>query len=135
LRLKGPPKKNRPNLQIGSVVYCRVSLANKDMEPELQCTSTRNKADGYGELQNGFLFKCSLSLSYQLLSDECFLLQNLGKLVPYEIAVGMNGRVWILSNSNKNTILISNAILNSEFLQKSQCQAMIEKLKHHFFTK
>jgi len=130
LSFEGATKKNRPNLQVGSIVYARVVLANKDMEPEIACISARNKAEGYGELLDGFVFKCSIGLTYKLLEDDCPILKHLGKVIPYEIAVGMNGRVWTHSNSKKHTILISNAILNSEFLQSNQIFAMVSKLKN-----
>jgi len=103
------------------------------MEPELACLSARNKAEGYGELLEGYMFKCSIGLAYKLLEDNCPILTCLGKIIPYEIAVGMNGRIWINSSSNKHTILISNAILNSEYLKTQQIQAMMQKLKSHFF--
>ncbi|CAG8641630.1 13919_t:CDS:1, partial [Funneliformis caledonium] len=46
---------------IGSLVYARVSSANKDMEPELECINpSTNKADGFGELEGGYVIKCSL---------------------------------------------------------------------------
>ena len=64
LSFEGATKKNRPNFQVGSLVYARVILANKDMESELSCMSARNKAEGYGELIGGYMFKCSISLCY-----------------------------------------------------------------------
>jgi len=132
LSFEGATKKNRPNLQVGSIVYARVILANKDMEPELACISARNKAEGYGELLEGFVFKCSIGLAYRLLEDNCPILKHLGKVVPYEIAVGMNGRVWVNSASRKHTILICNAILNSEFIKPNQILSMVQKLTSNF---
>lgn len=50
--------------QVGSALYARVSLAHKDMEPELECFDAQTrKAEGYGELKGGFLVKCSLQMS------------------------------------------------------------------------
>lgn len=63
LAFEGATKRNRPSLQVHSLVYCRVSLANPDMEPELECVNPQSgKADGFGELSGGFVFKCSLGL-------------------------------------------------------------------------
>jgi exosome complex component RRP40 len=63
LAFEGATKKNKPNLVPGTLVYARISLANKDMEPELQCFNpSSGKADGYGELKGGFVIKCSLGL-------------------------------------------------------------------------
>jgi exosome complex component RRP40 len=60
---EGVTKKNRPNLLTGSLVYCRVSLANKDMEPELECMATSGKGEGFGELKDGYQFTTSLGLA------------------------------------------------------------------------
>lgn len=50
--------------QPGTLVYARVTLANKDMEPELDCVNpTTGKADGFGELKDGFVIKSSLGLA------------------------------------------------------------------------
>jgi len=40
------------------------------MESELSCISARNKSEGYGELVGGYMFKCSLNLSYGLVLKE-----------------------------------------------------------------
>ncbi len=49
---------------MGALVYARVSVANKDMEPELDCIHpSTGKSDGFGELKEGFMFKCSLGLA------------------------------------------------------------------------
>lgn len=64
LAFEGATKRNKPNLAVGSLVYCRVSLANPDMEPELECVNPRTgRADGFGELVGGYVFKCSLGLA------------------------------------------------------------------------
>lgn len=47
--------------QVGSTVYARLALANKDMEPELVCFTAENKAGGYGELEGGFTITTSLA--------------------------------------------------------------------------
>jgi hypothetical protein len=63
LAFEGATKKNKPNLTPGTLVYARVTLANKDMEAELQCFNpSTGKSDGYGELKGGFVIKCSLGL-------------------------------------------------------------------------
>ena len=59
----GATKKNRPNLVIGDVVFARVSVANKDMEPEVVCLDAENRPEGFGEISDGMLFHCSCSLS------------------------------------------------------------------------
>jgi len=60
---EGVTKKSRPNLLPGTLVYARVSLANKDMEPDLECMAASGKGEGFGELKGGFMFTTSLGLS------------------------------------------------------------------------
>jgi exosome complex component RRP40 len=59
LGFEGATKKNRPNLHVGDLIYARVVLANKDMEPELQCISARNKAEVF--ISRNYLFDLILS--------------------------------------------------------------------------
>ncbi|KIY45189.1 hypothetical protein FISHEDRAFT_49792 [Fistulina hepatica ATCC 64428] len=111
LAFEGATKRNRPNLKIGSLVYARVSLAHKDMEPELECFDAQTrKAEGFGELKQGFLVKCSLRMARLLMSPDHFLLPFLGSLFPLEAAVGMNGRVWISASSPKQIIAMKRCI-------------------------
>lgn len=44
------------------------------------------------------------------------MLTALGKAIPFEIAVGANGRVWVLAGSAAQTVIVANAIANSEFI-------------------
>ncbi|EFA76349.1 Putative nuclease [Heterostelium album PN500] len=122
---EGATKNNKPLLQVGNLVYCRVLIANKDMEPELVCMSVRNKAEGYGQLVNGYMFNCSLGLSHYLLSEDCEILKILGKHIAYEIAVGVNGRVWVNSMDNQQTIIVANTILNSQYMHDNQIEPFI----------
>jgi exosome complex component RRP40 len=69
-----------------------------------------------------------VALSFRLLSPDCVVLQEVGKSTPFEIAVGQNGRVWVHSNSNVQTMLIANAILNCEFLSPAQTRDMVQQL-------
>ncbi|KAI1317260.1 exosome non-catalytic core subunit rrp40 [Mortierella claussenii] len=129
LAFEGASKRNKPDIKIGALLYCRVSLANKDMEAELECMNpTTGKADGYGELKGGFLIKTSLGLARRLLDPKTLILRLLGQHVPFETAIGMNGQVWINAASAKHTILICNAIKNSEYLNEQECTTMVKSL-------
>ena len=50
-------------VQIGDLVYGRLSVANKDMEAELVCIDPNGKANGMGPLKEGFYFTNSLGLT------------------------------------------------------------------------
>eukprot|EP01006_Ploeotia_vitrea_P040541 TRINITY_DN66434_c11_g1_i1.p1 TRINITY_DN66434_c11_g1~~TRINITY_DN66434_c11_g1_i1.p1 ORF type:complete len:328 (+),score=150.82 TRINITY_DN66434_c11_g1_i1:45-1028(+) len=134
LAFEGATKRNKPNIEVGSLVYARVEAANKDMEPELTCISPHIKKDWvtgesmFGELHGGYLFKCSLSLAHKLLDDECWVLQCLGSYMPFELAIGMNGRVWLNAETPLHIVIASNAILNSENMKDSHVQTMVHAL-------
>ncbi|KAI9025327.1 hypothetical protein CLU79DRAFT_745066 [Phycomyces nitens] len=129
LAFEGATKRNKPNLVNHSLVYCRVSMANPDMEAELECVNpTTAKADGFGEIKGGHVFTCSLGLCRRLLNPDTPILRLLGDEMPFELAVGMNGRVWVNANTIKDTITVCNAIQNSEYLSEEECQSMVENL-------
>lgn len=135
LEFDGASKRNKPNLQVGALVYARVAVADPDMEPELSCKVLSGpKKDWvtgdcvFGELKAGLTVPCSLRHARSLLDPKCEILQALGRVIPYEIAVGVNGRVWVNSGSKKHTILISNAITHSEHLDDKATRELVNEL-------
>ncbi|KAG9315789.1 hypothetical protein JVU11DRAFT_3438 [Chiua virens] len=111
LAFEGATKRSKPNLKVGALVYARVSLAHKDMEPELECFDAQtHKAEGFGELTGGFVVQCSLRTSRLLLDSKHFLLPFLGSRFPLEAAVGMNGRIWVSAKEVKQTIAVIRCI-------------------------
>ncbi|KAJ2478244.1 exosome non-catalytic core subunit rrp40 [Coemansia sp. RSA 2131] len=129
LAFEGATRRNKPNLAVGATVYARVSVANEMMDPELECfNSHTGKSEGYGELTQGFTFKCSLGMARRLLNAKAPVLNALGDQVPFEAAVGVNGRVWINAGAPEKTILVVNAIKNSEYLDGKQSKQMVKEL-------
>ncbi|PVF97682.1 hypothetical protein CPB86DRAFT_785639 [Serendipita vermifera] len=112
LAFESATKRNRPNLKVGSLVYARVSLANKDLEPELECFDAQTrKAAGFGELKGGMVVKCSLGMARRLFDPSHFLLPLLGsKFALEEVALGLNGRLWFKAPSVKHTIAVARCI-------------------------
>jgi hypothetical protein len=97
LAFEGATRRNTPNLQVGAALYARVVKAHRDIDPELCCTDASGKAAGFGPLNGGYIFECSTGLARVLLSKPtCPVLEALGKSLSFEIAVGMNGRVWVI---------------------------------------
>ncbi len=97
------------------------------MEPELECFDAQTrKAEGFGELKDGFLVRCSLKMCRKcvtlaviyftsrerrsLMDPNFFLLPLLGSRFPLDAAVGMNGRVWISAKEVKQTIAATRCI-------------------------
>ncbi|XP_059585774.1 exosome complex component RRP40 isoform X2 [Alligator mississippiensis] len=63
LAFEGATKRNRPNVQVGDLVYGQFIVANKDMEPEMVCIDSSGRANGMGIIgHEGLLFKVSLGL-------------------------------------------------------------------------
>lgn len=115
LAFEGTTKKNRPNVNVGDTLYATVLGASKDMEPELVCIDAVGKKGKMGVLDSdGFIFTCSLNLIRKILNPNCPLLKYLGKEIPYEIAIGMNGKIWVRTKTVKGTIAVASAVLAAE---------------------
>lgn len=63
-----------------------------------------------------------------LSSPTCPVLEALGKKLSFEIATGLNGRVWVNAAAPRSVIIVANAIMNSETLSAAQQRIMVEKL-------
>lgn len=125
LHFEGATKKNRPNVKVGDLVFCRVLVDDKHREPEVSCVDNFSKAAGMGLLDGGMMIQISLNCVRKITTKDCVLVKSLGKHLPFEIACGMNGRVWIKAGSIKNTITVCNAISNCEFMNNDQIRLMI----------
>lgn len=134
LAFEGATKKNKPNLTIGSLVYCRITRASKNMEAEASCIepgSSKSWVGGqtlYGELKGGNVVQVSLGLAKSLLSRNGPILQMLGDKIPFESAVGVNGRVWVQAGSVSETVLLSVAIKNADTLPANQWKQLVSKM-------
>lgn len=124
-------KRNRPNLQLGTLVYGRISLAEKDVEAEMECfDATTGKAGGFGELNGGYIVEVSLGYARFLLFEEgAELLSRIGEKVSFETAIGVNGKVWITAADNLTVLKIAELIKKCESLPLEQGLKLIGKAK------
>ena len=137
LEFEGSTKRNRPYLKPGAVVYARVT--STVLDPILSCklgpkdVGIVSRKDWmtneglYGELKGGTLQKIPLGLARELLSPHSVVLAELSKL-PFEVCIGVNGYLWIHSEHPSYTILVSNAIVNSQVLTEEQTRGMVRSL-------
>jgi exosome complex component RRP40 len=139
LSFDGASKRNHPDLPVGALVYARVEEANKHIETELTCCADSGaKKDWmtgeaqFGKLVGGTTVECSHSLARNLLEDEAVVLMSLAQHVKFEVAIGFNGWVWIDSESPMTTIVITNAILNSEHVSDDKIPQMVNALCGEF---
>jgi len=64
---------------------------------------------------------------YRLLSKECAFLSLLGDKLPYEVTVGLNGRVWVKGRSVEETVIIINLLKNSETIPDSMMSKYVNR--------
>ncbi|XP_053987905.1 exosome complex component RRP40 [Hylaeus volcanicus] len=132
LAFEGATKKNRPDIQVGDLVFAKLLVASKDMEPELVCVDSHGKEKNLGALSSdGMLFTCSLSLIRKILNPTSPLFKKLAHSQAFEVAAGMNGRVWVKARTIHETIAVANAILSAEYAAPGEIEKLcsdIEKL-------
>lgn len=86
------------------------------------------RSRGLGALpSSGSLFQVNLNLARRLLSPSSTLLSLVGKDVRYEIACGVNGRIWVNAFYVSEVIAIRNIILGSEFVPECDLPAYVDK--------
>ncbi|CAL1586828.1 unnamed protein product [Knipowitschia caucasica] len=130
LSFEGATKRNRPNVQVGDLVYAQLLVANKDMEPELVCIDGAGRANGMGVFgSGGLMVKVSLGLVHRLLAPSSDLMSDLSALYPSEMVVGMNGRVWVKSSSLQQTLIICNLLQNCEHLSPEQRKVLFNRIR------
>ncbi|KAM3866929.1 exosome complex component RRP40-like [Diretmus argenteus] len=115
--------------RVGDLVFCQFIIANKDMEPELVCMDSSGRANGLGVFgAGGFLFKVSVGLVRRLLAPQSDIIKDLEKLFPFELVVGMNGRVWVKAASVQQTLVIANLLESSENMTAQQRHALFRRV-------
>ncbi len=84
---------------------------------------------GLGLLKDGFLFKTSINMCRRLLSSSNDFLKQLSKIVPpFEIAVGLNGRIWLKTERCKQTLFIVEAIKHYAAIKEADTQSYINQI-------
>lgn len=139
LSFEGATKRNKPNLQTGMLLYARVQSVPDSMDPTLSCQlgphdggiprkDWMTNEGTYGELKGGTTTKISLGLARELLDPKNVVLKELSKSLSFEVCIGVNGFLWIHSTRPEYTILIQNAIKNSQVLTEAQVRGMVKSL-------
>lgn len=119
LAFEGATRRNRPNLEIGALVYARVASAEPWAEPEISCVDpVTTKAEGMGELKSDgetsvtMLWPVSLGLAHALNNPKHTLLARVAAHFPFEAAIGLNGLVWVRTATPEHAIALG-AILRA----------------------
>jgi exosome complex component RRP40 len=143
LAFEGATKRNKPSFSAGQLLYARVAdavPAGGLLDPVLSCTlgphdegiprkDFMTNEGCYGELKGGTVCRIPTGLARELLHPNNLVLAELVKgVAAFEIAVGVNGYLWIHSRLPEYTIMIQNAIQNSEVMTENQVRAMVKSL-------
>jgi exosome complex component RRP40 len=75
-----------------------------------------------------YVFIVMVNYLYRLLNPDGAVLKVLGKVFSFESTIGMNGRTWVKCDSIDHTILIVNAIEQSEYMTLSQIKQNVHRL-------
>mmetsp|Transcript_42388 Transcript_42388/g.47174 ORF Transcript_42388/g.47174 Transcript_42388/m.47174 type:complete len:271 (-) Transcript_42388:145-957(-) len=139
LSFEGATKRNKPNFSAGKLIYARIESIPPAMDPYLSCQLGPHDAgvprkdwisnEGtYGELKGGTSWKIPLGLARELLYPGNLVLLELSKSIAFEVCIGVNGFLWVHSSRSEYTILILNAIMNSQVLTEAQVRGMVKSL-------
>lgn len=121
LAFENATKKTRPQLASGALVYARVALANKHMDTEIECVdSSTGKSEGLGPLTGGMVYSISLGLARRLSmgkreTSKIVVLDELGEAgLAFEVAIGMNGKIWVGGEDINDIIMVGRAITETD---------------------
>nr|ODN99933.1 exosome complex component RRP40 [Cryptococcus depauperatus CBS 7855] len=163
LAFEGATKRSKPNLKVGTLVFARVLSAMRDMEPEIECFDPNTgKSDGFGELKGGVMVKCSLQLcrqwvsfiasllpplaqrltpllpfgstNHSLLNRSHILLPTIASVTPFEIAIGLNGRLWLKAETISETIAMKRLIESVDSYETRVEEVAIKGKWRHFLA-
>ncbi|CDR97214.1 Exosome complex component RRP40 [Babesia bigemina] len=133
---RGATKRNRPNLHEGDVVFCQVTreYPARELPTEVSCINAGDmkqwttKETYFGQLEDGFMFTVPIPYSYCLSGDRCYVLEKCAARFKYEIAIGLNGRVWVRSANASDTLHIARYIRMCFGLTLPQMEALFTYL-------
>ncbi|RVE67525.1 hypothetical protein OJAV_G00104440 [Oryzias javanicus] len=111
LAFEGATKRNRPNVQVGDLVFAQFLIANKTWSLSW-CAST-----------------VSLGLVRRLLAPKSDIRSDLEQLFPCELVVGMNGRVWVRASSVQQTLIVANLLQSCDTMTTQQRQQLFRKVQ------
>jgi exosome complex component RRP40 len=129
---EGATKKQKPNLNLGDLIFARVLKVNKYDSPILSCVSLhehKNWASGesyFGNLKGGNVFTFNKTDTWEFYKEN-YALNRLNDAVGYEIIIGFNGRMWINSDTPENIFNIYEILMKSLTVSKEEVEKMIHK--------
>ena len=82
----------------------------------------------FGELKGGLLAAVPTDLARRLLDPTCALLAALGAAFPFEVAVGLNGLVWVHAGaSSRNAAAVARALEAAAAVPEASCADLVRE--------
>ena len=131
---EGATKKQKPNLNLGDVIFARILKVNKFDAPLLSCISLhehKNWASGesfFGNLKGGMVFNFNRANTWEFYKEN-YAIERLNDVVNYEIIIGFNGRIWIQAENAEDVYNIYQILMSSI----TQTKEEVEKNIHSVF--
>ncbi|KAL4489871.1 hypothetical protein ABPG72_010770 [Tetrahymena utriculariae] len=132
---EGATKKNRPNLRDGSLIFCKVTEANKYMKIKVDCIHPKIKKQWmtgesfFGQIKDGMVANISIEYAKSIIGQGDFVFRAFKKYIKsFETAIGSNGKVWIKTLQPQNTILILDALNKCKNMSMEQIKVYVDQL-------
>lgn len=130
---RGATKRNRPNLSEGDIIFCQVirQYPKNELPTEVTCCHADDvkqwatKETYFGPLTDGFTFSIPLIYSFSLSEDSPYVLKLLASRFKYEVAVGLNGRIWVKGRSDEETLLVARFVRLAYGATRARMEAMM----------
>lgn len=127
-------KRHRPNLKVGQVVLCHVVGAHKFLDVEVSCEDPSSQKDWvtnevyFGALpEGGLLVQLPVRLGRSLAEQGSEMFNLIGQyLKPFELATGMNGRIYIRTAEGDNL----RAVLIAKILEQINASMSLSGLEN-----
>lgn len=127
-------KKNRPKLDQHDLVYACVDSVNRSVDPELSCVDpVTGKDGGFGVLKGGFCFNVSQAYArYLLYTPNAPILNKLVEKVQFEMAIGVNGKIWVKCDDEKLTLMCVTILSRSQEWTPKEINKNVEEIFKQF---
>ena len=88
------------------------------------------RAAGLGHLKEGAVVSVSTAAARKLLgsSPPAPVLEALGSALQFELAAGVNGRVWVQAAAASTVVVVMNALTSSERLNDTQVKTLVARM-------
>lgn len=129
LSFESATKRNKVTVNIGDLVYGKVSVALPDLEPEMVCCNQRSgKSEGMGIMQinqTTHSLNVNIQAARKALSNECTFAAALSKYTAFEWCIGVNGRVMVTTKDSRLTSKICRIFPMITFLNNEQIEKLV----------